>query len=67
MEEVIVSGTAAMTIAVVADFFWTGLLLSFTVAVKLEVPFEAGVPEITPVVAASVNPEGKLPDVIDHV
>jgi len=41
--------------------------LSVTVAVKLDVPLVVGVPEITPVVPASVNPAGRLPDVIDQV
>lgn len=34
---------------------------------KLDVPVDVGVPEITPVVAASVSPAGRLPDEIDHV
>jgi hypothetical protein len=41
--------------------------LSLTVAVNCDVPLADGVPEITPVVAASVRPAGKLPDEIDHV
>ena len=41
--------------------------MSVTVAVKLDVPLEVGVPAITPVVAESVKPAGRLPDVIDHV
>jgi hypothetical protein len=41
--------------------------LSFTVAVKLEVPVAVGVPEMVPVVAARVSPAGRLPELIDHV
>jgi hypothetical protein len=54
-------------IEVVIDRVWAGLPLSLTLAVKVEVPLALGVPEITPVVAARVNPAGRLPDVIDHV
>lgn len=54
-------------IEVAADRVWAGLLLSVTVAVKLVAPLAVGVPEIVPVVAARVNPAGRLPDVIDHV
>jgi hypothetical protein len=67
VEEVIVSGIAAITIDVVADFVWTGLPLSLTVTVKFAVPIVVGVPEMTPVEAARVNPDGRLPDVTDHV
>lgn len=58
---------AATKIEVAAEFVSTGLLLSWTVAVKLYVPLAEGVPEITPVVAARVRPEGRLPEVIDQV
>jgi hypothetical protein len=58
---------ATTLIEVVADCVWTGLPLSLTVAVKLDVALAVGVPEITPVVAARVKPAGKLPDVTDHV
>jgi hypothetical protein len=50
-----------------AEAFWAGLLLSVTVAVNFEVPVAEGVPEIVPVVAASVSPEGRLPEEIDQV
>jgi len=52
---------------VATDFVWDGLLLSFTTAVKFDVPLAVGVPEITPVIAASVRPAGRLPAEIDHV
>ena len=58
---------ALTVIEVAADCFCTGDPLSLTVAVKLDVPLEVGVPEIVPVVAANVKPAGRLPDVIDHV
>ena len=60
-------GAVAVVIEVVIDRVWAGLPLSLTLAVKVEVPLALGVPEITPVVAARVNPAGRLPDVIDHV
>ena len=49
------------------DLVCTGLLLSLTVIVNVDVPLAAGVPEITPWLAVSVNPAGKLPEVIDQV
>ena len=58
---------AATVIEVAADGVWAGLLLSLTVALKLDVPLAVGVPEITPVVAARLSPAGRLPEVIDHV
>lgn len=54
-------------IEVATDFVWTGFPLSLTFTVKFDVPTVFGVPEITPVVAASVSPAGRFPDVIDHV
>jgi len=42
-------------------------LASLTCTVKLLVPVPVGVPEMTPEVGARVNPEGRLPKVIDHV
>ena len=62
-----VRGFDDTAIEVAADWVWAGLLLSVTVTVKLELPVEFGVPEITPVVAASVNPAGRPPDAIDQV
>jgi hypothetical protein len=59
--------SAATAIEVAADLVWSGLPLSLTVAVKLEVPVAEGVPEITPVVAARVSPAGSLPEVIDQL
>jgi hypothetical protein len=62
-----VSGLSPITIDVAADLVWTGLPLSLTVTVKLNVPLAVGVPEIAPVAAASVTPPGRLPDVIDQL
>jgi len=42
-------------------------LVSLTCTVKLLLPMPVGVPEITPVLGARVNPAGRLPEVIDHV
>jgi len=56
-----------MVIDVAMDRVWTGELMSLTMTVKFEVPLVLGVPEITPVVAAWVNPAGRVPDVMDHV
>ena len=52
---------------IVANCVWAGLLLSVTAAVNCDVPAVAGVPEITPEVAAKVSPAGRLPDIIDQV
>src|SRR5260370_28571218 len=57
---------AATVIEVAADFVWTGLPLSLTAAVKLDVPVAVGVPEITPVVAARVRPAGRPAEAIHH-
>ena len=54
-------------IEVATDSVCAGLPLSLTIAVKLDVPVVTGAPEIVPVVAASVNPEGRLPEEIDQV
>lgn len=59
-------GAAAVVTDRVADCFWTGLPLSETVTVKVEVPDAEGAPEITPVVAARVRPAGNAPE-MDHV
>lgn len=43
------------------------MLLSVTVAVKVDVPVAVGVPEMVPLVAARVSPAGREPAVIDQV
>ncbi len=65
--EVIVSGTGATTIDADANFDWTGLLLSLTVTVKVEVPLIVGEPEIIPVEDVSLSPAGSWPKLIDQV
>jgi hypothetical protein len=64
---VIVWVAATTAIDVTADLCCAGLPLSVTVTVKVDIPDELGVPEITPVVAARVNPDGRVPEVIDQV
>jgi hypothetical protein len=48
-------------------FVATRELASVTCTVKVLAPVPVGVPEITPVPGAKVNPAGKLPAVMDHV
>lgn len=67
LDVVTASVLGATTMEVAADFVCAGLALSLNVTVKLDVPLAVGVPEITPVVGASVNPAGRLPALIDHV
>ena len=52
---------------IAAEEVWIGLLLSLTVAVKVEGPLAVGLPEIAPVTGFRLRPAGKLPDVMDHV
>jgi hypothetical protein len=63
----VAGGAAAKVIVITADFVCTGLLLSVTVKVKVDIPLSVGVPEIVPVVDAKVSPAGRLPEVIDQV
>jgi hypothetical protein len=65
VEAEILTGVGATITWVATDTDCAGLLLSVTVAVKEEVPLAVGIPEMLPV-GASVSPEGRLPDVIDH-
>ena len=67
-EEVIVSALPDVTITVIeAEAARLGLLLSLTVAVKVEVPFAAGIPEIVPDDGSRLSPAGSLPEVTDHL
>ena len=66
-EAVKVSGAATTTIDIDADAVCLGEPLSFTVAVKLNVPLAVGVPEMTPVAAEIERPAGRLPEAIDQV
>ncbi len=58
---------AATVIEVVADLVCTGLLLSVTLTVKLEVTLAVGLPEMTPVVDDRLRPAGRLPEAMDQV
>jgi len=49
------------------DVVCTGFPSSDTETVKLNVPVTVGVPEMTPVIATRVRPEGRLPPEIDQV
>ena len=49
-----------------ADLVCTGLSLSDTLTVKVDVPLPVGVPEMTPE-PVSVKPVGRLPDNIDQL
>jgi hypothetical protein len=48
------------------ETIWAGLLLSVTLAVKLNVPALVGLPLIIPAVD-KVSPAGKVPELMDHV
>ena len=63
----IVSGVAATTTVIEADCVCTGLPLSWTLAVKVDVPLVVTVPEIRPVDGAMDKPAGNCPDEMDHV
>jgi hypothetical protein len=49
------------------DFDCAGFSASVTVAVKLAVPLEVGVPAMTPVAGTRVIPAGRWPVVMDQV
>ena len=57
---------AALTV-MLSDFVAVSALASVTFTVKVLVPVPVGVPEITPVVDASANPTGKVPEVTDQL
>lgn len=61
-------GADATTIETLADCVCAGLLESETVTVALSDPPVVGVPEIVPVAADRLRPEGKLlPELIDQL
>ena len=62
---VVIEGEVAMVMPSV--FVATRELASVTCTVKVLVPVPVGIPEITPVLEANVNPAGRLPTVMDHV
>jgi len=51
----------------VNDFVAVFALASVTFTVQEDLPFFVGVPEIAPVELFSVNPVGRLPELIDQV
>jgi hypothetical protein len=57
---------AALT-TMLSDLVAVSELASVTFTVKVLVPVPVGVPEISPVVEASANPAGKVPEVIDQL
>jgi len=64
---VIVSGAAVTDSEIFADTVCVELSESLTSTVKLAVPLAVVVPEMTPVPVARFKPDGRLPEVIDHV
>jgi hypothetical protein len=62
----IASVTGAMTMERGTDLVCAGFSASVAVAVKLKVPLAVGDPEMIPVLAARLRPDGRLP-VIDQV
>ena len=63
---VVIEGGAAAAIVMLRACVAICELASVTCTVKVLVPVPVGVPEITPVLDANVNPAGKLPTVMDH-
>jgi hypothetical protein len=61
-EATIVKAGAATEMVIAVDFVWFGFSASFRVTLKEKFPDALGVPEITPVVAAKVSPEGSALD-----
>jgi hypothetical protein len=57
----------AMTSERVIDFVCAVLDESTTLKVKLALPLAVGVPEIVPVLLATLRPAGRVPLVIDHL
>ena len=69
-EVVVIEGSVIVgaTLTVRASgFVAASELASMTCTVKLLVPLPVGVPEIAPVLGASVSPAGKVPEIIDQV
>jgi hypothetical protein len=65
---VVIDGEEGATAtAMLKDFVAVSVLASVTFTVKLLEPVPVGVPAITPVVEASVNPTGKVPEEIDQL
>ena len=64
---VIARATGATTSVRVTDFVCAGLDESTTVKVKLVELLVVGCPEMIPVDAAKLSPNGRLPEVRDHL
>jgi hypothetical protein len=64
---VMVSGTGAPLTVMLSAWVAVCPLASVTRTVKLLVPVPLGVPEITPVLAASASPAGRLPALSDQL
>jgi hypothetical protein len=65
---IVVGGTVgATTMVALVEVTWVGLLLSVTLAVKVEVPLAFGTPEIAPLDGDRLRPAGRLPEMIAQV
>ena len=64
--DAMLSTVGATVMDVVVEVTWAGLLLSVTVAVKVEVPLAVAVPEIVPLAGSRLNPAGNVPEVTLH-
>jgi hypothetical protein len=62
--EVIARVTGAMTIEKDVDMVCAGFPASATLAVKLNVPVDVGVPAMIPVVVLKLRPFGRAPEVM---
>jgi hypothetical protein len=66
-KEVVVTVGGVVPTVMLSAFVAVAELASVTCTVKLLVPVPVGVPEITPVLEASISPAGKVPTVIDQL
>lgn len=60
---VMASAVDALAMVTVAEFVWTGALLSLTTTVKLKVPLTVGVPDIAPT-GERASPGGNWPELM---
>ena len=67
MKGAITTADGAIAMVMGAEVAWTGLPLSLTAAVNVELPLTSGMPMIVPVVGFRSNPAGSCPDAIDHL
>jgi hypothetical protein len=67
-DAVAIEGDEAGALTVMlSDLVAVSALASVTFTAKVLVPVPVGVPEITPVVEASANPAGKVPEETDQL